>query len=229
MEKIELRLNRISQSNFVKKIFLSIQKERPFRIATLNTEYFLEMRKNEKFQKAVFTSDSFVCDGIGLKALLFFRGIKNIPRISGVDLCREILDCSEKKGNVKIYVAVWKSGLSSIEEISSFIQKNYPSISILGYTFSHRNKEWDFGIKDIQKKNPDIVFCNFGIPEQEYFLEKLQEKYKKGILIGVGGTFDYWTEKQKRAPFWMCQMGLEWFWRFSRDPRRIFRFFKRLF
>jgi N-acetylglucosaminyldiphosphoundecaprenol N-acetyl-beta-D-mannosaminyltransferase len=43
------------------------------------------------------------------------------------------------------------------------------------------------------------------------------------FAMGVGGTFDVAVGRVKRAPRWMQRAGLEWFYRFLQEPRRMFR------
>ena len=38
--------------------------------------------------------------------------------------------------------------------------------------------------------------------------------------MGVGGSFDVWAGMKKRAPEWMCQLGLEWLYRLGQEPSR---------
>ncbi|XAM36720.1 N-acetylglucosaminyldiphosphoundecaprenol N-acetyl-beta-D-mannosaminyltransferase [Terrisporobacter petrolearius] len=41
--------------------------------------------------------------------------------------------------------------------------------------------------------------------------------------MGVGGSFDVIAGKTKRAPRWMQKCGLEWFYRFIQEPKRMFK------
>jgi glutamyl-tRNA synthetase len=69
-----------------------------------------------------------------------------------------------------------------------------------------------------------IVLCNFGAPEQELFLMKLKDNSGDiRFAMGVGGSFDYLTGKQKRAPKWLRVIGLEWLWRLILQPKRFKR------
>ena len=60
-------------------------------------------------------------------------------------------------------------------------------------------------------------------PKKEQFLGKYQAEMKIPFAMGVGGTFDVAIGKVKRAPVWMQKSGLEWFYRFLQEPRRMFR------
>ena len=41
--------------------------------------------------------------------------------------------------------------------------------------------------------------------------------------MGVGGSFDVIAGKVKRAPLWMQKSGLEWFYRFTQEPNRMWK------
>jgi N-acetylglucosaminyldiphosphoundecaprenol N-acetyl-beta-D-mannosaminyltransferase len=60
-------------------------------------------------------------------------------------------------------------------------------------------------------------------PKKEQFLGRYQVQMKVPFAMGVGGTFDVAAGKVKRAPAWMQRTGLEWFFRFLQEPRRMFR------
>jgi N-acetylglucosaminyldiphosphoundecaprenol N-acetyl-beta-D-mannosaminyltransferase len=67
--------------------------------------------------------------------------------------------------------------------------------------------------------------CNFGAPWQEFFIRSQKNDIIK-IGIGVGGTFDFWTGKVKRAPIFLRKIGLEWMWRLIQQPKRMRRIFR---
>lgn len=72
-----------------------------------------------------------------------------------------------------------------------------------------------------------IVFCNFGIPEQDKFIASLRKFNGKICLgMGVGGSFDFLTGKVKRAPKWMRRLGFEWIYRLIQQPNRWKRMFR---
>ena len=171
------------------------------RIATVNPEYLLEARKNERFRKNLAKADLLVADGFGIQLMAFLRGCR-LARIPGADLMLDILKMAEGK-NLPVFLALKEDGLSSPEEIRNSLEKIYPHLLIS---------------QDISAAS--VVLCNFGAPYQEFFLESAGGN---GIRMGVGGAFDYLTGRLPRAPRWMRSIGLEWFWRLFLQPKRIKR------
>ena len=77
----------------------------------------------------------------------------------------------------------------------------------------------------ISKSNPDIVLVALGIPLQEKLIYKHLSKFKKGIFVGVGGSFDVISGHKKRAPKLLIKLNLEWLYRIAKEPKRIKRFY----
>ena len=74
--------------------------------------------------------------------------------------------------------------------------------------------------------NPDICFVAFGIPNQEKLIYRHLNKFKKGILVGVGGSFDVLSGSKKRAPKIFIKLNLEWLYRITSEPKRLKRFYE---
>ena len=51
-------------------------------------------------------------------------------------------------------------------------------------------------------------------------------KFKKGILVGVGGSFDVLSGSKKRAPKIFIKLNLEWLYRITSEPKRLKRFYE---
>jgi N-acetylglucosaminyldiphosphoundecaprenol N-acetyl-beta-D-mannosaminyltransferase len=139
----------------------------------------------------------------------------------------EILHLAEKK-NIPVFLAARKDGLSTWQETKEAILKKYPKLSILGKNiFCHPRVGGDpvSGLEvfslDYRLHGNDnfIVFCNFGAPHQELFLNSLKNDNIR-IAMGVGGSFDFLTGKMKRAPVFMRRIGLEWLWRLLQQPQK---------
>ena len=80
--------------------------------------------------------------------------------------------------------------------------------------------------KEIVKKEPDIVMVALGVPFQEKLIYKHLDKFKKGIFVGVGGSFDVISGTKKRAPKIFIKLNLEWLYRIIKEPSRLKRFYE---
>ena len=79
-------------------------------------------------------------------------------------------------------------------------------------------------MKKIVKLNPDICLVALGIHYQEKLINKYIDIAKKGIYVGVGGSFDVLSGTKKRAPKIFIKLNLEWLYRLICEPKRLKRF-----
>lgn len=203
-------------------------------ITTVNPEFIMLMRKDNKFADIINKSDIKVIDGVGLiwaynvlkyksglirwwKALkiggLILRGKKRRELISGSDLMGEIC----KIENKKIYfLGGW--GDRAKRTADYFKSRNEK----LETRFSSGEPQIDNDkvIKDINKFEPDYLFVAYGMKRQEEWIEANLDRLKVGVVMGVGRSFDYYSGDLKRAPKWMRKMGLEWLFSLIREPKR---------
>jgi N-acetylglucosaminyldiphosphoundecaprenol N-acetyl-beta-D-mannosaminyltransferase len=84
-------------------------------------------------------------------------------------------------------------------------------------------EEEDAVVQEIAEARADLLFVAISSPKKEQFLGRHQARMKVPFAMGVGGSFDVAAGKVQRAPLWMQKSGLEWFFRFLQEPRRMFR------
>ena len=75
----------------------------------------------------------------------------------------------------------------------------------------------------ISAEHPDLLITCFGCPKQEKWIYDNIDKYDAKVSICAGATVDFLAGNVKRAPRWMSEHGLEWFYRFLQEPKRMFK------
>lgn len=220
MKILGIPIEILSRKEILARVENFLDEQKFHRIATINPEFLLEAEKNDNFKKSLLDADLRVIDGFGIVLAGWLKG-ECIKRFPGADLMEEILKIANEK-KLSVFLAVNKEGLSSYEEAQSAILKKYPLLILDGADFNV-NQEFN---SQFPIPNSRIIFCNFGIPEQEIFLESLQKNFGNiRFAMGVGGSFDYLTGKQKRAPKYLRLIGLEWLWRLILQPKRLKRIY----
>ncbi|TSD01450.1 MAG: N-acetylglucosaminyldiphosphoundecaprenol [Parcubacteria group bacterium Athens0714_25] len=226
MEILGIKIDNLSREEILKKVEDFLNEEKFHQIATINPEFVLEAQKNEKFRNIINDCDLCVADGTGIFFALLRFGKWLKCRLTGIELMENILQIAEKK-NMSIFLASWVGSLSSWEETRNAILKKYPNLAISGDNIDYKNVSYVSPFSSANKHlMPNIVFCNFGAPKQEIFINSLKNDNVR-LAMGVGGSFDYLTKKTPRAPKFAQILGLEWLWRLALEPRyrfkRIFR------
>jgi N-acetylglucosaminyldiphosphoundecaprenol N-acetyl-beta-D-mannosaminyltransferase len=111
-----------------------------------------------------------------------------------------------------------------VSEVKRQYELKYPGLTVCGYRNGYWKPEEEAGVvEQIREASADLLFVAISSPKKEHFLGQYQAHMKIPFAMGVGGTFDVAVGRVKRAPLWMQKSGLEWFYRFLQEPRRMFR------
>jgi N-acetylglucosaminyldiphosphoundecaprenol N-acetyl-beta-D-mannosaminyltransferase len=193
-----------------------------FYVCVANVHMMIEAHKSHSFETIVNNADLVTPDGIPLTwALKFLYRIKQ-ERVAGMDLLPDLLIAAEKK---KIPIAFYGGTEEMLNKARIYFEKTYPDIIVANmYSPPFRPLSADEEIKVIKMLNDSgarIIFVVLGCPKQEKWMASMQGKIN-AVLIGIGGALPVLVGIQKRAPVWMQKRGLEWFYRLSQEPGRLF-------
>jgi len=187
----------------------------------LNAASIVEAIKNEEL-RAVYNSSQLInVDGYSVVLALRFLCFNVPERVACPDLANDILTLAEEN-NFSVYF------LGASEENLALAIKNllvqHPNLSIVGYHNGYyiKDKETDI-VETISSIRPDILLLGMTSPQKELFAYKYQFVLNAKYILGVGGFFDILAGKIKRAPPWIQNIGMEWFYRFAQEPRRMWR------
>jgi len=90
--------------------------------------------------------------------------------------------------------------------------------------FRHLNSNEERSLLDLLRTTrPDIVWVGLSTPKQESWMAEYRERAGVPVLVGVGAAFDFLTRRSRQAPLWMREHGLEWLFRLSTEPKRLWR------
>ena len=192
-------------------------------VVTLNPEMISQARKNPEFSKIISSSNLTIPDGIGIELGLRILG-RRVKRIAGIEFAHKLIEYCAKNSKP---VALVGAKPEIIEEAVAKIKAEFPLINIVYWHDGYFAEEEKI-IQDLSSTNPDLVLAALGSPKQEMFLNGLKNNLPNAILIGVGGSFDVWSGRVKRAPKIWQQLGLEWLYRTIKEPQRFKRIFPTL-
>ena len=199
----------------------NLKKSKKTFIVTANPETYMLSKKDEEMKNIIYNKDNLIVpDGISIVKTASYFGIDLKERITGVDLCSHLLKVANEN---KYSLYLFGSTKDVIEKLVTVIKKKYPNINILGHSNGYE-KDKDAIMEKIVKLNPDICLVALGIPYQEKLINKYIDTAKKGIYVGVGGSFDVLSGTKKRAPKIFIKLNLEWLYRLICEPKRLKRF-----
>jgi len=186
----------------------------------INPEKVIRSLNEEAIRDAIMSASIRYADGIGVVKTLARKSKQAVARIPGCELWEAIMD---KAGRFNLPVYLVGASNETITETAELLQQQY-KVALCGVQdgYFDKNLEQDV-IEKIAAAKPKIVTVALGSPRQELFIQECQKLCPETFFMGVGGTYDVYTNKVKRAPLIYRKLNLEWFYRLMSQPQRIFR------
>ena len=200
-----------------------VRSGRPANIATANLDFVTRAWNDPELQRLLIDADLVIADGFPIVKLSPFFGPRLKDRVTGSDLTPLLAERAANEG-FRVY------GLGSADGVAKkameVLKVRYPNLKVAG-TYSppfapllemdHRDI-----LQHLERARPDILFVALGVPKQDKFISMHVRGWNVPVSIGVGGSLDFITGEQKRAPLVLRNLHLEWFWRMCFDPKRLF-------
>lgn len=153
-------------------------------------------------------------DGVGPVLASSLNGNGVLKKLPGCELWLSVLDKLETGK-----VAFLGSTTDTMELLVNKIKYNYPHLDIVFYNDGYFSSEKEI-IERLVESKPEFVFIGMGQPKQEVLSNKLKQQLLNAKLYPLGGAFDLYTGKVKRAPKWLVNLGLESIYRLYLEPSR---------
>lgn len=190
-------------------------------IVTVNPEFIVASQTNKKFLTVINEASLATIDGNGIIKALQFLGndVSLDDRITGADLSQLLIELAGRE-ELKILFILKSNGLTSPDDFFFKIKANYPELI---FQVADENDALD----KARTFFPKIILVGLGAPLQDLWIyEHLAKMPSVKIAVGVGGSLDFISGKQKRAPKIWRSLGLEWLYRFFHQPWRFFRIWR---
>lgn len=190
-------------------------------LVTLNTEMLARISRDSSYHQLLKAADMFVADGMPI-VWVSRRKRGNNPqaiaeRTTGVDLIDEFL----RKQDIPPYAIIGG------KDVATTLAQYPGAAAQCKFMFTEIVDESAAQIKtfadEIINNNIEIVFIALGVPKQDRVALALREQARQAVYLGVGGTFEILAPGSSRAPGWMQKSGLEWFYRLSKEPGRLWK------
>lgn len=222
MKELINKIYKGSNKEFLQLLDKRIKENKKTFIITANPETLTYSETDKEISKMLNDNNNLIIpDGIAIVKAANMLGVNIKERITGFDVCEHLL---EYASNNKKRVFLFGSKQNVIDGMKKVISEKYSNINLVGSENGYV-KDKDKVFENIVKLRPDIVMVALGIPNQEKLIYKHLSKFKSGIFIGVGGSFDVISGSKKRAPKLFIKLNLEWLYRIVTEPKRLKRFY----
>lgn len=228
MEKIQFlntSVNNCSMDECLNEIEAMIQSDKKSYIVAVNVDVIIKIEKDNFLKEITDNADMVIIDG---KPLIWIAKKHKLPiteKISGSDMVPLLCERAKNKG-YSIFILGGKDGVA--DKAKKNLEDKLPGIKIVGtysppFGFEKNQDEINQINTLISKANPDILLACLGCPKQEKFIYSNIKNYSAKVSICAGATVDFLAGNIKRAPKWMSEHGLEWLYRFFKEPKRLFK------
>jgi len=225
MQRIHLLntfVDNLSMQETLQRIEESIVHNKPMHHTVVNAGKIVAMQTDEELRKSVNEADVINADG---QAVIWASKLLNKPlkeRVAGIDLFVNLVQLAHQK-DFSIYLLGAKQEV--VEAVVGKFEKQYDPKIISGFRNGYFSASEEKQIVDkIVHSKANMLFVAMSSPKKEIFLHKHRKALSSvPFIMGVGGSFDVLAGKTKRAPLWMQNSGLEWFYRFLQEPKRMWK------
>lgn len=224
LKRIELfgcKVDNLTMSQTLYLIGQSIESNVPLHHVVVNVSKIVAARKDPQLEQIINGCDIINCDGMPLYWASKLLKKPLVERVTGIDLMENLVGLAYSR-KFKIFF------LGAKEEEVNKVVENYKSLYGADVIAGYRNgyfspEEAAEVINQIALSKADILFVAIPSPQKELFLEKLKHTIQIPFIMGVGGSFDVVSGLVKRAPLWVQKIGMEWFFRFLQEPKRLWK------
>ncbi len=175
--------------------------------------------------RAVLGATLAVPDGQPLVWALRLLGHARATRVYGPDLMARYCARAATTGT-PMYLYGGRSA-QALELLTERLRGRFVGLNIVGgfsppfraLTLEERERV----AIDIDSSGAQVVWVGTGQPKQELWMSEMRPRLRAPLLVGVGAAFDFHAGIVSQAPNWMQRSGLEWTYRLSREPKRLWR------
>jgi N-acetylglucosaminyldiphosphoundecaprenol N-acetyl-beta-D-mannosaminyltransferase len=193
----------------------------PHQHVVVNVDKLVKASRDRELRRIINECALINVDGMPVVWASRLLGIALKERVAGVDLFEALMHRSAEKGWRVFLLGAREEVVSKVKKI---YERKYPGLQVTGYRNGYWKQEEEAAVVDhIKSAKADLLFVAISSPKKENFLARYQAEMKIPFAMGVGGTLDVAVGNIKRAPLWMRKSGLEWFYRFLQEPRRMFK------
>jgi N-acetylglucosaminyldiphosphoundecaprenol N-acetyl-beta-D-mannosaminyltransferase len=192
-------------------------------VFTPNVDHVVKAASNDAFRQAYDRVSLSLADGMPLIWASPLLGCSLPERVAGSDLLMPLLELAARR-QWKVYLL---GGAPGVAEAVAKMLTERMGITVVGWDDSRIESDGSDptggSFARASAAKPDLVFVALGPPKQELWIDRARDMIRPAVALGVGASLDFLVGKYKRAPRWMANTGLEWAYRLSQEPRRLWR------
>lgn len=201
-------------------------------VATVNVDHVVTLRTNPRFRQAYDNAWRITVDGAPVYLYARASGVPLRERVTGADLFATLIERWEVDRH-RLFMLVASNEvarrMTAILAARGFDERSLV-IEVPPFGFEQDPAYNEALTKRIRALDPTHIVLGIGAPKSEIWAHEHRAGLGDAFVLCVGAAVEFATGLKQRSPMFMRRVGMEWFWRFGTEPRRLFhRYFVRSF
>ena len=214
----------VMEWNAALKILMTWALRRESRyVCACNVHSLVTTSLDAEYSHVVNEADMVAPDGAPVAWMMRRLGYAGQMRINGPDLMWRYCEQSQALAEP---IFLYGSSEQTLAKLKMRLLADFPALNIAGAIsppFRGLTPDEDAAfVEQINATRAGVVFVSLGCPKQELWMAAHRGRIF-AVMIGVGAAFDYHAGTIKRAPNWIQNCGMEWFYRLISEPRRLWK------
>jgi len=191
------------------------------RLYFVNADCVNVAHRDAEYRRTVQRGDLVFADGSGMRLAGRLLGTPIADNVNGTDFLPRACERLAQSGH-RVFLLGGRPGVA--ERMQAQLGEQYPGLQICGTHHGYFDRTESHRIAAmIRESGADVLLVAFGAPAQEKWIAEHLEATGATVALGVGGLFDFYSGDMPRAPQWMRSAGVEWIYRFWREPGRLWK------
>ena len=214
-----VEIDRLDMDATVRRCAEIIESGGPAQHVAVNVAKTVAVRDDDRLRAIVEGCDLVSVDGMPVVWASRILGDPLPERVTGIDLMFRLLALAEERG-YRVFILGAKQEV--LETAVANLGERYPRLTVAGFHHGYFDDADSAAVCDVVRAaEPHILLVAMSSPRKEYWLADHAADLGVPFSMGVGGSIDVVAGLTKRAPGFMQRHGLEWFYRFVQEPRRL--------
>ncbi|GII80765.1 hypothetical protein Sru01_57470 [Sphaerisporangium rufum] len=214
-----VELDAVTMEQAVARCVTAVEGRENLTIGVVNAAKAVRMRDDEVLRASVTSCDLVVADGQAVVWASRLLGRPLPERVAGIDLFTALLAEGARRGYRAYFLGARPEVL---DRVVAEVRARHPGLEVAGARDGYfTDEEAPEVAARIGEAKPDLLFLGMTSPKKEIFCARYAADIRAGVIHGVGGSFDVFAGKVRRAPAAWQRLGLEWLYRFLQEPLRL--------
>ena len=207
----------------------ALQEIRKGVVVTPNVDHLMKLQHDKHFYDIYTAADYVLCDSRVIYYLSKLLPVSVKEQITGSDFFPAF--CKYHAANdtgAKVFLLGGTTEDDLNKSIININKLSEKEVVVTGFSpkfgFEKDENAIEEIIKLVNESGANVLAVGLGAPKQEYFIAKYRHRFTAiDLYFAIGATIDFQAGNIKRAPKWMTVCGVEWFFRFLQEPKRMFK------